>query len=531
MEKILLDGNNLTVNDVVKVARKNYKVKISSESKKRVDKANQLLNKWVSAGKLIYGVTTGFGPMCFNIIPQKMAKRLQENLIVSHSCGVGNHTPTDAVRACMLIRLNSLAKGYSGVRFQILQKLAEMINRKVHPVIPELGSVGASGDLAPLSHMALTVIGEGEAEYEGKLMSAKEAMGKAGITPAKLSYKEGLALINSTSMMTALSALAVHDAENLVKTAEITAALGFETLKGIAETFDARIQTVRPHRGQTVTARNILKLLEGSKLTISPKENLTILDKEGKPLKSGKIREIEAKIQDAYSLRCTPQIIGSVRDALSYVKKTVEIELNSATDNPLIFSDDGEYLHGGNFHGQPVSLSMDLLGIAVAELGVLSERRLARLLDKNLSEGLPPFLTAENVGLNSGYMGVQYLPTSLVAENKVLASPVSIESIPTNANNQDIVSMGTIAARKTLKILDNLKYILAVEYLCTCQAVDFLKPENLGRGTAAAYKLLRGKVPPLEGNRKIYLEIEEAANLIAENSLINAVEASVGKLD
>jgi histidine ammonia-lyase len=386
------------------------------------------------------------------------------------------------------------------VRLETLETLVQMINKVVHPLIPEKGSVGASGDLAPLSHMVLVMIGEGEAEFRGEIMNGREAMKKAGILPVTLDVKEGVALNNGTQVMTAIAALTLNDAKNLVEKAEVAAALSLEALCGIADAFDAKIHRVRPHKGQTESATHMRKLLSGSRLV--------------KP--SGESAKENKYPQDPYSLRCIPQVLGSVRDTINHVKKTVEIEINSATDNPLVFPEEENCLSGGNFHGQPISAVMDYLAIALTTIGNFSERRIARLIDETLSRGLPPFLIVERAkkGLQNGFMTLQYTAAALASENKALAHPASVDSIPTSANFEDFVSMGPIAARKAAEILVNTEYIVAIEFLLATQGIEFRGANNLGAGTRAAYNMIRERVPALKGDRVVYGEVEVVREII-----------------
>lgn len=361
----------------------------------------------------------------------------------------------------MLLRINTLAKGYSGIRLENLESIVEMLKKGVYPIIPAKGSVGASGDLAPLSHMILVLMGEGKAEYQGRVMSGKEAMEKAGMKPVPLDFKEGIALNNGTQLMTAIAALTIYDAEKLMKTAEVAAALTLEALLGISDAFDEKIHMVRPHDGQAITARNVRELIAGSQLVQTGRE---AMEKVHRP-------------HDPYSLRCAPQVLGAARDAIAYVKRIVEVEINSATDNPLVFPEDETCLSGGNFHGQPVSLAMDLLGVALTIIGNISERRTARLLDEKLNNGLPAFVIPPEAkkGLNSGLMTVQYAAAALASENKVLAHPACVDSIPTSANFEDFVSMGVTAAQKVMQILENVEYLVAIELLCAAQRA---RPQN-----------------------------------------------------
>jgi len=502
MKKVLIDGETLTIEDVVDVARRNTTVVVSDQAREKVKEAREALERLVKKNKTIYGVTTGFGAFGNVTIAPKDLKKLQVNLIRSHSSGVGKPLSREVTRALMLLRANTLAKGHSGIRVETLDALVQMINKRVHPVIPEKGSVGASGDLAPLSHMVLVLIGEGEAEYRGAVMSGKDAMEKAGVSPITLDMKEGVALNNGTQMMTAIAALTLHEAENLVQTAEVAAAMSLEALCGIIDAFDERIHRVRPHSGQVESARNVRRLLSGTKL-VKPSSHAV---REGK------------YPQDPYSLRCIPQVLGSVRDAVSHVRRVVEVEINSATDNPLVFAEDGKCLSGGNFHGQPISAAMDYLAIALATVGNFSERRVARLIDENLSGGLPPFLISHKAkgGLQSGFMTLQYTAAALASENKALAHPASVDSISTSANFEDFVSMGPIAARKAAEILRNTEYVVAIELLLAAQGVELRGVDDLGKGTEAAFKLVRKSVPALKEDRTMCREIEAVRVMIRD---------------
>ena len=507
MGNVAIDGETLSIVDVIAVARNNATVTISMATKNKVRQARENLGH-LKKNKAIYGVNTGFGAFGNITITEEDVKKLQLNLIRSHSSGVGAPLKADVTRALMLLRANTLAKGYSGIRLTTLETLIQMLNKGVLPVIPEKGSVGASGDLAPLSHMVLVMIGEGKAELDNHILGGKEAMRKANIAPVNLDAKEGVALNNGTQMMTAIAALAIHDAQNLIGTAEVAAALSLEALCGIVDAFDDRIHNTRPHKGQKTTAANIRKLITGSKLVKSSEEAVK---------ESG-------YTQDPYSLRCIPQVFGSIHDAIDYVKKVVEIEINSATDNPLVFPQ--ACLSGGNFHGQPISAAMDFLAIALTTLGNYSERRTARLVDANLSRGLPPFLIPEvnKKGLQSGFMTLQYTAAALASENKSLAHPASVDSIPTSANYEDFVSMGSIAARKTAGILYNTQYIVAIELLSAVQGAEFRGMDKLGELTRKAYDIIRGKVPRLIKDRAMNVDIQTVQNLILSEIFSDLVQ-------
>lgn len=508
MKKVFIDGQSLTIEDVVNVSRNNYEVVITDEAIAKVKKARNLVDRLVDEEKISYGITTGFGRFSDIAISREDSKLLQRNLIISHSCGVGNPLSEDVVRAIMLLRVNNLSKGYSGIRVETLKTLVDMINKGVHPIIPEKGSLGASGDLAPLSHMVLTMIGEGEAIYNGEKMNSKDAMKNAGVNIVKdLSSKEGLALINGTQVMTAIGLLTTYDSINLLKTADIAYALTMEALNGITCAMDERVHNVRPHKGQINTAKNVLELLKDSEMT----------SKQG-----------EIRVQDAYSLRCTPQIHGASKDAIEYVKNKINIEINSVTDNPIIFEDKEDIISGGNFHGQPMALSFDFLGIALSEIANISERRLEKLVNPALNHGLPAFLVNHG-GLNSGFMIVQYSAASLVSENKVLAHPASVDSIPSSANQEDHVSMGTIAARKAKEIMENARKVVAMEILGATQAIDLRGKRKLGIGTDVAYNIVREHTSFVEKDRVMYVEINAVEDIIKKNLLAEAVENALGK--
>ena len=507
MNMVSIDGNNLSMEDFIKVVRHGYKVELSRDAIERVENSRKIVDEFIEEEKVVYGITTGFGKFSDVTISKEETKLLQKNLITSHACGVGKALDEEVVRAIMLLRANALAKGYSGVRLSTLNTLIDMLNKGVHPIIPEKGSLGSSGDLAPLAHMVLVMIGEGEAIYNGEILAGHEAMNRAGIKPIELTSKEGLALINGTQVMTAIGGLTVYDSINLAKHADIISALTIEALNGITDAYDYKLHSIRPHKGQINTAKNLMNLLKGSQMTS----------------KQGQIR-----VQDAYTLRCIPQIHGASKDAIEYVLEKVLIEFNSATDNPLIFADSKEVISGGNFHGQPMALSFDFLGIALSEIANVSERRLERLVNPALS-GLPAFLI-KNGGLNSGFMIVQYSAASLVSENKVLAHPASVDSIPSSANQEDHVSMGTIAARKAREIFNNTRKVLAMELLAACQAIDLRGKKALGKGTEIAYNIVREHVSTLEEDRIMYEDINTCEDIIKSSKILNKVEEEIGSL-
>lgn len=504
---IYLDGNSLTIDQVVAIARGKEETGLTEESKKSIQFSRDIVEKNIEEKKVIYGLNTGFGKFVNVAISEDELDKLQLNLILSDAVGVGAPFAEDVTRAIMLLRVNALAKGFSGIRLSTVETLIAMLNKGVHPVIPEKGSVGSSGDLCPLAHMVLPMIGEGEAEYQGKVMPGREAMEAAGIPVVTLKAKEGLALINGTCAMLGVASLAIHDAEIVMKTADITAALTVDALEGIIDPYDPRIQMVRPHKGQIEVAENMLQLLQDSKLTVH----------------QGLIR-----VQDAYSLRCLPQIHGASRLAYDYVRGVIETEINSVTDNPIIFPDNGDIFSGGNFHGQPVAIAMDTLGIAMAEYANVSERRIERMVNPALS-GLPGFLTVHE-GINDGFMVAQYAAAALVSENKVLAHPASVDSIPTSANQEDHVSMGTIASRKAATIISHVQSVLAIELICAAQAADFKDKEKLGKGTRAAYDVVRHEVTFMETDRAIYKDMNKIFKVLKDGEIVAAAEQAVGAL-
>jgi len=508
MQTVILTGNDLALEQVVAVCRHDAAVELSEQAKALVTSTRGVVTDMIAEQRVVYGITTGFGKFCDTVISTNDCMLLQKNLIVTHAVGAGPCFAREYARGIMLLRVNNLCKAYSGTRLEVVQTLVNMLNRGVTPQIPEQGSLGASGDLAPLAHMVLPMIGYGEAEYQGEMMTGAEAMKRAGIPLVTLMAKEGLALINGTQVMTSVGALTVYDALGLLKTADVAAALSFEAQNAITDVLDSRVHECRPHRGQMDTARTLLQLLKGSKNTT---------------------RQGEIRVQDAYSLRCVPQIHGASRDAVQYVREKVEIEMNSVTDNPIVFSDSREGISAGNFHGQPMALSFDFLGIALSELANVSERRLERLVNPALS-GLPAFL-AKNGGVNSGFMIVQYSAAALVSENKVLAHPASVDSIPSSANQEDHVSMGTIAARKARDIMRNVRRVLAMEIMCACQAIDLRGDKGLGVGTEAAYSTVRAQVDQLGDDRPLYGEINQIEQLLMDESLLQNVESAAGKIE
>jgi histidine ammonia-lyase len=507
-DHIILNGRDFVLSDLVNIARKQKGIKISKGSESRINKARQLIDLWVKRGERIYGVTTGFGALSEVTISYEDTKKLQKNILFSHAAGIGNHMEDDVVRAMIALRVNDFCRGNSGLRLETIEKLADLLNQGIVPVVPEKGSVGASGDLVPMAHLALVLIGEGEAFVNGERMSGIQALREKSITPLVLEAGEGLALINGTQFMIALGCLALHDALNLCKHADIAAGMSLETLMGTRAAFDPRIHAARPHTGQIKAADNMLRITDNSGIISSHRDC--------------------SRVQDAYTLRCSPQVHGASWDAFAYVDNVIQVEMNSSTENPLIFPESEEFLSGGNFHGQPLALACDFLGIAIAELANISERRIERLVNPQLS-GLPAFLV-EDGGLNSGFMIAQYAAASLVSENKVLAHPASVDSIPTWANKEDHVSMGSIAARKCRDIVNNTEEVIAIELLCAAQGIDLFTNVKAGDGTLAAYEIIRSKVGYMKEDRILSKDIASVKALLRDGSIVRAVEDKVGGL-
>ncbi len=506
-----VDGNNLTVENSVQIVISNQNISLSRSSEKKIAASRELVEKWISGDEVIYGITTGFGEFKDVKISQTDLHSLQRNLILSHSAGVGKYIPDFIVRLMILFRINSLAKGYSGVRLELVNHLIRIFNSGIVPLIPSQGSVGSSGDLAPLSHLALTLIGEGYCKLDGRIIKSKDALKEKKIQPLMLSAKEGLALINGTQMMSAYLCKSVYDALYLSRLADVSGSMSLDALKGTDRAFDEKLQKVRPHRGQIVAAKNLRQLLSNSEIMKSHKHC--------------------GKVQDAYSLRCMPQVHGAVKDAVEYCRKVVETEINSVTDNPLIFTETSEHIEGGNFHGEPVALTADFLAIAVSEIGNISERRIARLVDGSLS-GLPRFLIdTDKAGLNSGLMIAQYTAASIVTENKVLCHPASVDSIPTSANQEDHNSMGSVSARKCFDVINNVKKIIAIEFLCAAQGIDFLRPLKSGKGTEEAYRLIRSEMDHISEDVIVSELILKISEIVFDEKFLAGIEKKSGKLD
>jgi histidine ammonia-lyase len=497
---VALTGNDLTFERVYRVVFNHAEPRLTVEARARMHQSRDVIEQLLRSRTCVYGINTGFGKMASVRIAEGEIRQLQTNLVRSHACGVGKLLGEDETRAMTLLRANALAKGYSGVRPEIVDTLCAMLHRGVHPVIPSQGSVGASGDLAPLAHLAQVVIGEGEAIYKQKRMPGNEALKLAGITPLQLEAKEGLALLNGTQAMLALLVLALREFEILVDTADLAAALSLDALRGSPAAFDARIAKVRPYLGHARTAQNLRELNHGS----------TIRESHRSP-------EIDFRVQDPYSLRCTPQVHGAVRDAISQIRATLLVEVNAATDNPLVFADSSEVISGGNFHGQPLAMAADQMAIAIATLAGISERRTEQMVNPHTSQ-LPAFLVTEP-GLNSGFMILQVTAAALAAENRALATPHSVNSIPTSANQEDYVSMGMSASRRLSPMLENVRNIVAIELLAACQGIDFHAPLRTGREAQKAYDMVRVVSKQLDTDRSLSPDIAAMSAVIASGTL------------
>lgn len=495
--RVLIDGDTLKLEEILQVARDEAQVELAPAALERVRQSRALVDRVAAGDTPSYGINTGFGTLAEVRIDKKDLRELQRNLILSHSAGVGAPLPIPEARALLLLRCNVLAKGFSGIRPETLGLALEMLNRGVVPVVPERGSVGASGDLAPLAHLALVLIGEGEAFFGGQRLRAREALTKAGLEPVKLEAKEGLALVNGTQAMCAVGGLALLRAELLSQVADLAGAMTLEGLLGSHKPFIPEIQDVRPHAGQRACAANLRRLLANSEL-VETHVNCS-------------------KVQDPYSLRCMPQVHGAARDGLAFARSILEVEVNSATDNPLVFVNGDKVVSGGNFHGQPVSLALDVVAMALTQLSSISERRVEQLVNPALS-GLPPFL-AKNSGLNSGFMIAQVTAAALVAESRILAHPASVDSIPSSAGREDHVSMGMTAALKARQVAEHTRSCLAIELLVAAQALDLRLPVKPGKGALAAYELIRSKVPHMDKDRELHRDIEAVSALIDSGEL------------
>ncbi len=508
MKKILLDGNSLTLNNLIAIGKRQATVGLSDKARSWIQQGRDVVDTIVAENRVVYGVTTGFGNFATVTIPHEKVEELQYNLLRSHAAGVGDTFPADIARMIMALRANVLAKGRSGISLEVLDLLIEMINRNVIPLIPEKGSVGASGDLAPLAHLGLVLIGEGRARLEGQEGTGAEILKMVGLTPCRLRAKEGLALINGTQVMTAVGAKALYQEKHLATLADIAGAMTLEASKGTVTAFDERIHLERPYSGQLTCAANIRYLLNDSEIAQSHKDC--------------------GKVQDSYTLRCIPQVHGPVRETITFVDKMLQIEMNAATDNPMVFAEQNELISGGNFHGESVAFWMDYLRIAISELANISERRTERLVNPVLSE-LPAFLV-EDGGLNSGFMLAHVTAAALVSENKLLAHPASVDSIPTSANKEDHVSMGTIAARKTLEVADNVANVIGIELLAAAQGLEFLKPLQPAKPLIPVVEKIREKIAPWDKDRYMATDLEAIRGLMDDDSLVKAAKSVTGEL-
>lgn len=515
MEPLLISGDGLTLDDVVAVAR-GRAVALAPSAIPAIERTRAAVEQLVAEGRVVYGITTGFGRFKDRVISVDEVRQLQLNLVRSHAVGVGPDLPEEAVRAMIVARANTLARGHSGVRPVLVRLLLDMLNAGVTPRIPAQGSLGASGDLAPLAHLALVLVGEGEAWYDGRLLDGGAALAAAGLAPLVLEAKEGLALLNGTAQMVGMGALVVRRAINLLLTADVVACLSLEALHGTDRAYDARVHALRPHPRQIKCADFLRRILAGSGLLRRDDPN---------------------HVQDAYTLRCVPQVHGAVRDAVAYAQWVIDIELNTVNDNPILFvADDGsiDVISAGNFHGEPVALAMDYTALALTDLGNMSERRCARLVDADSNGGVLPMFLTDHGGLESGMMMAQYTAAALASENKVLAHPASSDSIPTSANIEDHVSMGAAAVRQAGQIVTHVETIVGIELLLAAQGVDFrcralgVGPDALGEGTAVAYRLIRERVPFLDADVVLFPHIEAARRLVADGVVKRAVE---GRLD
>ncbi len=509
MAKILLGEPELPLSTLVALSRPGARLGLTPASRKRVVQCRAVIDRAVASGATMYGINTGFGKLAGVRIPDQQLSQLQRNLLLSHATAVGTPLDLPASQLAFALRIHNLALGHSGVRLELIEQAIALWNAGYIPVIPSQGSVGASGDLAPLSHMALPLLGLGEVHHDGRVLTGAKALQQLGRAPLELREKEGLALINGTQIMTAIGCLAVHEALLLAKAADVACAMTVEALRGTERAFDARIHAVRPHTGQQATAENLRRLLAGSKVMPSHRDC--------------------GKVQDAYSLRCAPQVHGASKDGIRYALDVLVTEANSVTDNPLVFpAGGGEVLSGGNFHGQPVSQAMDFLAIAVSTLANISERRIEQMVNPDIS-GLPPFL-ARNPGLESGFMIPQVVAASLCSENKTLAHPASVDTIPTSANREDHVSMGVTAARHAAMVVANTGKVLGIELLCAAQGLDLGAPLRPGLGVHAAYQALRKVVPGLDGDRFLAPDLALAERLVREGVVVAAAERKVGPL-
>ena len=505
---ITIDGQSLTIDQVVAVGRDHGRVQLADSARPGIAASRKLVERIAQGDQPVYGINTGVGELASQVVPPEDIETLQLNLLRSHAVGVGGPLSREVARATVLLRANALAKGFSGVRVELIELLLALLNANITPYIPSQGSVGASGDLAPLAHLALVLVGEGECVIDGQRVASASILERAGLKPITLGAKEGLALINGTQVMAALGCFLVADGQRLIASAQIATAMSLEALQGTDKVFDAKIHASRPHAGQIRCATNMRRLVAGSGI-IASHENC-------------------GKVQDAYTLRCIPQVYGAVMDTLDHVERVMAVEINAATDNPLVFAETDEVISCGNFHGEPLAFAADFLGIALSEIANIIERTIDRLVNPHLS-GLPPFLIDKS-GLNSGLMISQYTAAALVSENKVLAHPASVDSIPTSAGQEDHVSMGTIAARHARQIMENVQNVIAIELLCAAQGIAY-HDAPCGAGTAAAHTLIRQQVPHLDDDRALYCDIYTVQQLLASGKLVQVVEDTIGPLN
>ncbi|OYT46826.1 histidine ammonia-lyase [Thermoplasmatales archaeon ex4484_6] len=503
---VIVDGDGLTIEDIVRIARRGEKMEFSPEARARIERCQKMITELVARGEKIYGVTTGIGELASVFLTPEQGLELQKKIVFSHSASYGDELPAEEIRAAMAARANTWAKGHSGLRLDTARTYVEMVNRRVTPVVYEKGSVGCSGDLSPLSQIAEVLLGEGTATYEGEKVPGEKAMKMAGLEPVTPTYKEGLALINGTQVMVGQMALILNDSRDLIKNAIIASAMSLDALNSVVKPFDERVHALRPHRGQVIVASHLRRLFRDSEILSNP----------------------SGKVQDGYSLRCTPQALGPTIDLWHYARDTIELELNSVVDNPIFFPDEMDHIGAGNFHGQPIGIAADVLKIGMAEVCDLSERHINRLLNPALS-GLPAFLV-EGAGMNSGQMVAQYTAAVMVSENKVLSHPASVDSISVSADQEDHVSMGPVAIRHLKEINRNAVGVLAIEMMAAAQAMDFRKPLKPGKGTGAAYEMIRERVDFMEEDRPLHPDIRAISDLITSGRLLEAVESEVGEL-
>lgn len=499
---VVLSSKNMTFTEFISVAINKENVSLSEDLKGKIKKARDLVEELDKGDTPIYGINTGFGFLAGKKIDKSQIEELQFNLIRSHCTAVGEPYSEEVTRGIMLLRARVMSQGYSGIRAEVIEFLIDLLNKNILPVIPSQGSVGASGDLAPLAHLAITLLGEGEVFYNGKIEKTSNVFKKENITPVKLHSKEGLVLINGTQAMTANGLIQLYRAKNILKASDIIVSISLDALKGTIKAFDEKISLIRPHKGQISTAKNVRNILKGSEILVSHYGC--------------------GKVQDAYSLRCVPQVHGSIKDVIDYVEKTLLVEMNSVTDNPLVFPNEKEIISGGNFHGEPIAFAMDFLGIAISEVASIAERRIEQMVNPNSNDHLPAFLI-EDEGVNSGFMIAHVTAASLTSENKVYAHPSSVDSIPTSANKEDHVSMGTIGSNKAAKIIDNVEKVIAIEYLVAAQALDFRKPLKSSVSVEKAVSILRKDVPFLTKDEYLKPYMEATINIVSSGKLVKEI--------